>query len=153
MIPSQEDISFFGKVEVNQNSSITKQEWTNQQSQDKTIVEIRDLLQSKKLIQWKGHTDDSVEMKTMLRHKQQFILRNGLLYRKVQFYSHDQPSLQFVLPQNYREQARKACHNDIGHLGLKRSFNILKDRFYWAGMSAHMENHIQTCDRCLCFKS
>ena len=40
-----------------------------------------------------------------------------------------------------------------GHLGLERSLDLLKDRFYWAGMMADMENHIQTCDRCLCFKS
>ena len=47
----------------------------------------------------------------------------------------------------------KACHDDIGHLGLERSLDLLKDRFYWAGMIADMDNNIQTCDRCLCFKS
>ena len=41
----------------------------------------------------------------------------------------DQPSLQFVLLQNYRWQAMKACHDDIGHLGLERSLDLLKDRF------------------------
>ena len=87
------------------------------------------------------------EMRTMLRHKYQFILRNGLLYRKVQFHSHDQPSLQFVLPQIYREQAIRACHDDIGHLSLERSLDLLKDRLHWAGMSSDMGNHIQTCGR------
>ena len=131
VISSQEDILFLDKVEVDQNPSITKQEWIKQQSQGKTTAEITDLLWSKKLSQQKGHKDDSVKIKTMLRHKQQFILRNGLLYRKVQFYSYDQPSLQFVSPQNYREQAMKACH-DICHLGLERSLDLHKDRFYWA---------------------
>ena len=67
--------------------------------------------------------------------------------------STDQPSLQFVLPQNYRKQAMKACHDDIVHLDLERSLDLLKDRLYWAEMSTDMENYIQTCDRCLCFKS
>ena len=80
-------------------------------------------------------------MRTMLRHKQQFILRNGMLHRKVQFHSHNQPSLQFVLPQNYREQAMRAFHDDRGHLGLGRSLDLWKDRFYWGGMSTDMENH------------
>ena len=71
----------------------------------------------------------TVEMRTMLKHKQQVILRNGLLHSKVQFHSHDQPSLQFVLPQNYREQDMKACHDDIGHLGLERSLDLLKTGF------------------------
>ena len=35
----------------------------------------------------------------MLRHKNQFILRNGPLYKKIQFGSKVKPSLQFVLPQ------------------------------------------------------
>ena len=64
---------------------------------------------------------------------------NGLLYRKVQFYSQDQPSLQFLLLQNYRKQGMKACHNDIGHLGLGRSLDLLKDKFYWVGMFTDME--------------
>ena len=92
-------------------------------------------------------------MRTMLAHKQQFFLRNGLLHRKVQFCSDDQPSLQFVVPQNYGEQAMRACHNDIGHLGLERSLDLLKDRFYWVEMARDIENHIQTCCRCLQFRS
>ena len=51
MISPQKDTLFFGKVEVNQNPPITNQEWREQQCQDKTIAEIRDLLQSKVLSQ------------------------------------------------------------------------------------------------------
>ena len=76
-----------------------------------------------------------------------------MIPKKIHYHSCDQPSLQFVLPQNHRQQTIKACHDDIGHLGLDRSLDLLKDRLYWAGMIADMENHIQTCDRCLCFKS
>ena len=47
----------------------------------------------------------------------------------------------------------RACNDGIGHLGLERSLDLLKDIFYWAGMVIDMENHIQTCDRCLCFNS
>ena len=60
--------------------------------------------------------------------------------------------MQFLLPKNYKEQAMKACHDNIGHIGLDGSLHLLKDRFYWAGMPTDMENYIQTCDRCLCFK-
>ena len=58
-----------------------------------------------------------------------------------------------MLPHNYTQQAIKACHDDLGYLGLERSLDPLKDKFYWAGMMADMENYIQTCDRCLYFKS
>ena len=140
-------------MKVDQNPPITNQEWREWQNQDMTITETKNILQSKKLSQRKGDNNNSEELRTMLRHKQQLILRNGLQYKKIQFRSCDQPSLQFVLPQNYRQQAMKACHDDIGHLGLERSLDLLKDRSWWAGLTADMENHIQTCDRCLCFKS
>ena len=48
VISSQDNTLFLGKVEVDQTPSITKQEWIKQQSQDKTIMEIRHLLLSKK---------------------------------------------------------------------------------------------------------
>ena len=51
VISSEEDTLFLGKVEVDQTLSITKQKWRKQQSHDKTITEIRDLLLSKKLSQ------------------------------------------------------------------------------------------------------
>ena len=47
----------------------------------------------------------------------------------------------------------KACCDDIGHLDLERSLDFVKDRFYWAGMTADIKNHMQTCDRCLLFQS
>ena len=48
MMSPQTDTLFLGKVEVDQSPLITNQEWREQQSQDKTILEIRDLLQNKK---------------------------------------------------------------------------------------------------------
>ena len=51
VISSQEETLFLGNVEVDQTHSITKQEWIKQQSQDRTIVEIGDLLMNKKLSQ------------------------------------------------------------------------------------------------------
>ena len=46
-----------------------------------------------------------------------------------------------------------ACHDDVGHLGLERSLDLLKDQFYWPNMAQDMETHIEQCDRCLRFKS
>ena len=51
VISSQEDTLFLGNVEVDQTPSITKEDCIKQQSQDKTIAEIIDLLPSKKLSQ------------------------------------------------------------------------------------------------------
>ena len=51
VIPLQKDTLFCGKVRIDQNPQITNQEWREQQNQEKTIVEIKYLPQSKKLSQ------------------------------------------------------------------------------------------------------
>ena len=51
MISPQTDTLFLGNVEVDQNPPFTNHEWREQQSEDKTILEIRDLFQSKQLSQ------------------------------------------------------------------------------------------------------
>ena len=61
----------------------------------------------------------------MLRHKHQFLLRNGLPYKEIQFCSCEKPSVQLVLPQNHRQQAMRAFHDDIGHLRLERPVDFL----------------------------
>ena len=96
------------------------------------------MLQNGKMGKQKGPSTDSEEMKGMLRQKHHFILRKGLLYKKMQFRSCDQPSLQFMISQDYRQQAMKACHDGVGNLSLERSLDFLKDRFYWAGMTTDM---------------
>ena len=83
VIPPQENTS--NKVEIDQDSLITNQELKEWQDKDKTITEIVNLLKDKKLSQQKVHSEDSEEMKTMLRHKHWFILRNGICARKYNF--------------------------------------------------------------------
>ena len=47
----------------------------------------------------------------------------------------------------------KGCHNDLGHLGIERTLDILRDHFYWTGMTEDVTRHIQHCERCLQFKA
>ena len=70
---------------------------------------------------------------------------------KAQF--RDQPSLQFGLPTNFRQQVMLTCHDDVVHLGLERFLDLLKDQFYWPDMALCMETHSKQCDRCLRLKS
>ena len=112
-----------------------------------------ELYKARKLGQYKVNAEDKNELRTILRHRQQYVVRNGLLYKNVQLSQRDMPSLQFVLPEKFRKQTMEARHNDAGHLGMERSFDLLKVRFYWPNMETDVEHHIRKCDRCLRFKA
>ena len=62
---------------------MTKEKWIEAQKQDPALSQLITLLKSKTLGHRKHHKNDSPEMKSMLRIKNQLILRKGLLYRKM----------------------------------------------------------------------
>ena len=59
--------------------------------------------------------------------------------------------MQFVLPSKYRKMAIQGCHDDVGHMGVAQSVNLLQDQFYWPGMAKEMTQHVRKCMRCNCF--
>ena len=61
--------------------------------------------------------------------------------------------MQLVLPEAFRKQALQICHDDLGHLRVERTIDILRDYFYWPGMFTDMTEHVKHCDRCLKFKA
>ena len=51
--------------------------------------------------------------------------------------------MQLVLPESFRMQALKGCHDDLGHLGVERTLDLLRDWFYWPGMTEDATRHIR----------
>ena len=57
------------------------------------------------------------------------------------------------MPRNFRKQALEAYHDEIGHLDKDRVLSLLVDRFYWSGMKKDVDEYVQTCPRCLRFRT
>ena len=61
--------------------------------------------------------------------------------------------MQLVLPESFRKQALQGCHDDLGHLRIEWTIDILRDHFYWPGMMEDITRHIKQFKRCLRFKA
>ena len=59
--------------------------------------------------------------------------------------------MQLVLPASFRKQALQGCHDDLDHLGIEWTIDLLRDQFYWPEMIEDMTIHIKQCKRCLRF--
>ena len=95
-------------------------------------------------------------MKQFLKQRGKLLLRNGILYHKNDTQETDHPdrtTMQLVLPTTLRIQALKGCHNDLGHLWIKRTLDLLRDLFYSPGMMEDATRHNRQCERCLQFKA
>ena len=93
-----------------------------------------------------------LKLKSLLRIREQFKLKQGTLYRKLQVTS-NRARLQLVLSTEFRHKAMAGCHDQIGHLGQDRVLGLLKDRFCWPGMHMDMASYINSCPRCIRRKS
>ena len=116
------------QVEIPQKMS--QESWKQEQKAEPEIAQILELIFLRELFIYKVSPKESPALKTMLRHRQQFVDRNGLLYKKCKNQVQDLHMTQFVLPKKFRIQAMQVCHNEIGHLGIERSLALLTEQFY-----------------------
>jgi hypothetical protein len=76
-----------------------------------------------------------------------FCMRDGVLYRQRK--DGEEVGYQLVLPETYRSRALWGCHNDVGHMGRERSLELVRERFWWPGMTRDVTDHVSRCGRCV----
>ena len=113
---------------------MTKLDWVDTQSKDKTIGGIIQLFKAKELKSRKGNNTDNKEMRQFIRQQNRLFMRDGIIYckNKIQDVNHpDRNIIQLVLPKAFRKQALQGCHDDLSHLRIEWTINLLGDCFYW----------------------
>ena len=96
--------------------------------------------------------DSSHGVQTLWAQRQQLILKEGILYRKwedVPRKGHSQ-HLQLVLPHELVPTVLEALHNHstAGHLGITKTLQKVRYRFYWPGQRRDIEDWCRACDDC-----
>ena len=120
---------------VNDDSSLnpkcmTTSDWIEAQSEDKIVGDIIKLYKAKELQYLKGKETGNQEMRQFLKQRSKLFLRNGILYCKNDAQEIDHPdriTMQLVLPETFRTLALKSCHDDLGHLEVERTLDLLRD--------------------------
>ena len=134
----------------------TQSDWVEAQSKDKTIGEIIQLFKAKELQCQKGKETHNKEMRQFIRQQNRLFVRDRILYHKNESQEVnclDRNTMQLVIPKAFRKQALQGCHNDLGHLGVERKTDLLRDNFYWPGMIDNITRHVKHCKRCWGFKA
>ena len=74
------------------------------------------------------------------------ILKDGVLHR---LYIHNDVEYhQLVLPQKYHKKILQSLHNDLGHQGIDRTLDLLRERVYWPTMTQDASSWVEQCRRC-----
>ena len=73
------------------------------------------------------------------------VLKQGVLHH---LYIEDMEYDQLVLPQRLQGRVLQSVHNDMGHQGLERTLELLRERVYWPTMANDASRWVSHCMRC-----
>lgn len=125
---------------------MTKENWHEAQRNDPSIGKVITLLKKRQKPHFKSVKAESPEVKLLLREWDKFELIDDVLYRTC--FDRGNKIHQLVLPEEFRERALKGFHDEVGHLGPERVFNLARARCYWPKMKKSVEKKCHTCERC-----
>ena len=124
-------------------------EWRKAQSLDPAISALKKMLENHTSAQRRPNSKDHPDLKTYLHQRSRFILRNDIIYRHIDDSQRpDRNSIQLCLPQPYRKEALEGCHDNVGHFGIDRTLDLLRDRFYQPHMMGEAKEYVSTCRIC-----
>ncbi|XP_051953222.1 retrovirus-related Pol polyprotein from transposon opus [Xyrauchen texanus] len=91
--------------------------------------------------------DQPPTMGLWLKEWNRLELRSGVLYRRRQ--ECGASCYQLALPTTLRDMVLRSLHDDMGHMGINRTLDLVRPRFFWPKMSQAVEERIKTCERCV----
>ena len=131
---------------------LSSTDWREEQPNDLDIGPVLKLVERKEHLQYKLTNKDSRLTRTLIKYRKDLAIKNGLLYKKAQLKHFDQSIMQFVLPSTFCKRTLQSLHDDMGHVGMDQTFNLVQERFFWPKMNEEVKGHICACERCIQFK-
>ncbi|KAI2647161.1 Retrovirus-related Pol polyprotein [Labeo rohita] len=83
----------------------------------------------------------------LLKEWNRLVVKDGILYRQVKDFQ-GRSIAQLVLPEKMRLLVKTSLHDDSGHLGCERTFNLFRERFFWPRMHHEIKSWCELCERC-----
>ncbi len=80
-----------------------------------------------------------------------YLLQEGLLVRKwsphgVNFVG--KPVFQIVVPEKFHVEVLKAAHDQLGHLGVRKTYNYILRYFFWPRLKKDVSHFVKSCPTC-----
>nr|KAG5692917.1 hypothetical protein BaRGS_031421 [Batillaria attramentaria]KAG5699313.1 hypothetical protein BaRGS_004250 [Batillaria attramentaria] len=139
-------VDVLGEVEGQELTEFTDRDWRRAQAEDPIIGPWLKYVRAKRKPP-RQHIESTSTHTTMMKNFENFIMKRGVLHRQTK--TDEGNKLQVVLPEGFIKRALRGLHNDIGHPGRDRTAGLVRERFWWPGMSRDIESWCQDCPRCI----
>ena len=88
----------------------------------------------------------------MARQKE-FTIQDNLLYLQATPTNSQDSVPVFVVPEKDRQATIDGCHRSVGHQGCDRTLSLMKERFWWPGMSQALLKSVANCGKCIQYEA
>ena len=99
---------------------------------------------------WKDVSIESKPIKSYWSQWDRLSLRSCVLCRRWETEAGDEICWQFVIPSNLRNDILHELHTmeTTGHVGVNKTLERVKVRFYWPGCTKDVKDWCRACDLC-----
>jgi len=114
------------------------------QRDDDSTNQVIKLKKMRNTLDRRQHRNQPVKIKQLLREwKRLYIGDDELLYRKTNQFK------QLVVPEKLRNLIYKELHEEMGHLGPERAYQLARERFFWPCMEQDIAHYIGNVCPCV----
>ena len=133
--------------------NLANQDWVRAQSKDPVIPHVVKWIQRlrkdhRKLEEYLAGRASDYEKHFYAAQQKEFTLQDNLLYFQVTPTNSQDMAPVFVVPTADRQAAIDGCHRSAGHQGCDCTLSLMKERFWWPGMSQALLKAVANCGRC-----
>ena len=127
--------------------------WVAAQNRDPVIPLVKEWVarpkdDTRKLEEFLGDKVPEYDRRFYAALQKEFMIHDNLLYLRITTPTGQDSTPVFVVPAGKRQAAIDGCHRSAGHQGRDRTLSLLKERFWWPGMSRALFRAVSTCGRC-----
>ena len=134
-------------------------DWVDTQMQDQIISKVIGWIQWLKMN--KNTLDEFMKARGVLEVDRQlnaqrqsdFILKDNLLFLNITLANSTETMSVFVVPEWKRWAAIDRCHQSAGHQGQDQTLSLMKERFWWLGMSRALVLAVSNRGHCKQFEA
>ncbi|KAL5505541.1 hypothetical protein EMCRGX_G006991 [Ephydatia muelleri] len=78
----------------------------------------------------------------LTRQREKLFICKGVLCRRIKESPDSKPHIQILVPTDLRPEILKQLHDNAGHMGVRRTMEKVRQRFYWPGYEADVEHWV-----------
>ena len=138
--------------------NLANQDWVKAQSREPIIPQVIKWIQQprddrRKLEEYLAGVASDYERCFYATRQKEFTQQDNLLYLQVTPTNSQDTAPVFVVPAADQQAAIDGCHRSAGHQGRDYTLSLVKERFWWPGMSQALLQAIANCGRCIQYEA